>query len=573
MSKKDWPKNYERFKDNADEVINILEKLNTLAPAPAPAPPQMNTEAEAEASQINNTAGTMNTEAEASQAPQSGYGRKGPLRKPALKKIKKTKKNKKHSKNKSKKNKFLQDGGAGGSDHGATNPVNQSNILIELLKNIKTTVSNTNDNALKEKFYRTQMVGLLKNYIVPVDDENEYIKDFIRDVDGENEDILDFIRDIHNLVEETEPGSREQIDPTTINKLLAELYHIKLSHKDTSSFFEIFSKENRSNIENLEIQEFELEIQQITNELKTLRGARTQEDHLPTQLAEIVKDVTYVVSANNYYYYDWISSWVKKENLSRPTLFNEDKWTKGRLSFIKLIQYQVETYLYYLKVNNGEIGEFDFQTQSELKNKGVKIYTDRYSGIITRSKQKYLDSEHFYDESIYKILFLDDKIAEDLAVLAVDTDLDFIFEPFLWSNLDYIYGVYLFDIIESWLLLKKTGPVIETDEIAIIKARRALVKEPNSAMATNKNNGNNSNGNYSNYHYSNGNYINGNTNYSNGNYINGNTNYSNGNGNGNYINGNTNYSNGNYINGNGNGNTNYSNTNYNNNREDGMDDK
>jgi len=473
MSKKDWPKNYERFKDNADEVINILEKLNTLAPAP---PPQMNTEAEA--SQI-----TTNTLAPATpmitEAPQSGNGRKGPLRKPALKKIKKTKKNKKHSKNKSKKNKFLQDGGAGGSNRGATNPVNQSNILIELLKNIKTTVSNTNDEKLKEQFYRTQIVGLLKNYSLT---ENE---------DGENEDIKVFIRDIHNLVEKTEPGSREQIDPTTINKFLAELYHIKLSHKDTSSFIEIFSKDNRSNIP----QELELEIQRITDdllyELKTLRGARTTqpEKHLPTQLAEIVKDVTYVVSANNYYYYDWVSSWVKKENLSRPTLFNEDKWTKGRLSFIKLIQYQVETYLYYLKVNNGEIEEFDLKTQSELKHKGVKIYTDRYSGIITRSKQKYLDSEHFYDESIYKILFLDDKIAEDLAVLAVDTDLDFIFEPFLWSNLDYIYGVYLFDIIESWLLLKKTAPEGETDEIAIIKARRALVKEHNSEMNSKKNNG------------------------------------------------------------------------------------
>jgi N-acetylmuramoyl-L-alanine amidase len=472
MSKKDWHKNYERFKDNADEVINILEKLNTLAPAP---PPQMNTEAEA--SQI-----TTNTLAPATQmiteVAQSGNGRKGPLRKPALKKIKKTKKNKKHSKNKSKKNKFLQDGGAGGSDRGATNPVNQSNILIELLKNIKTTVSNTNDEKLKEQFYRTQIVGLLKNYSLT---ENE---------DGENEDIKGFIRDIHNLVEKTEPGSREQIDPTTINKFLAELYHIKLSHKDTSSFIEIFSKDNRSDIP----QELELEIQRITDdllyELKTLRGARTTEPekHLPTQLAKIVKEVTYVASANNYYYYDWVSSWVKKENESRPTLFNEDKWTKSRLSFIKLIQYQVETYLYYLKVNNGEIEEYDFKTQSELKNKGVKIYTDRYSGIITRSKQKYLDSEHFYDESIYKILFLDDKIAEDLAVLAVDTDLDFIFEPFLWSNLDYIYGVYLFDIIESWLLLKKTAPVI-ADEIAIIKELRARVKEPNSEMKTNNNNG------------------------------------------------------------------------------------
>ena len=472
MSKKDWPKNYERFKDNADEVINILEKLNTLAPAPLP---QMNTEAEAP--QI--TTNTLAPETQMiTEVAQSGNGRKGPLRKPALKKIKKTKKNKKHSKNKSKKNKFLQDGGAGGSDRGATNPVNQSNILIELLKNIKTTVSNTNDEKLKEQFYRTQIVGLLKNYSLT---ENE---------DGENEDIKVFIRDIHNQVEKTEPGSREQIDPTTINKFLAELYHIKLSHKDTSSFIEIFSKDNRSDIP----QELELEIQRITDdllyELKTLRGARTaQEDHLPTQLAEIVKDVTYVVSANNYYYYDWVSSWVKKENKSRPTLFNEDKWTKGRLSFIKLIQYQVETYLYYLKVNNGEIEEFDLKTQSELKNKGVKIYTDRYSGIITRSKQKYLDSEHFYDESIYKILFLDDKIAEDLAVLAVDTDLDFIFEPFLWSNLDYIYGVYLFDIIESWLLLKKTAPEGETDEITIIKARRALVKEHNSEMNSKKNNG------------------------------------------------------------------------------------
>merc|ERR1712194_1002512 len=60
MSKKDWAKNFERFKDNADEVINILEKLNTLAPAP----PEINNTAGAMITtpappEINNTADTM----------------------------------------------------------------------------------------------------------------------------------------------------------------------------------------------------------------------------------------------------------------------------------------------------------------------------------------------------------------------------------------------------------------------------------------------------------------------------------------------------------------------------------
>ena len=454
MSKRGWPKNYEIFKDNADEVINILEKLNTLAPAA----PQINNTADpmitTPASQINNTADPMITTA----APQSGYGRKGPLRNPALKKTKKTKKpkkpkktkkNKKHSKNKSKKKKILQYGGAGGSERGATNPVNQSNILIELLKNIKTAISNTSNNKLKEAFYRTQIIGLLAN------------SQLSEKVDGktENEVIKYFIKTVYDLVSQVDTL---EVLPATIDKLLAKFYYIKLSHKDTSSFVEIFSKENTSPFFENQHQRIHTSMYGITDVIR-LGTDELEDPKLQLELFEAVEEVTYVQSGTYRYYYDWINSKVTKADSKGEEIIEEDDILTNdepadSFTFLRLLQYQIESYIYYLAWQNGEehYGEEHYAaTQEELKDSEVPWYTDR----ITRSIQKQLDADQAYAVSMYKILFLDDKIAEDLAVLATDPRLDdddqVVVGEFLWDNLDYIYGVYLFDIIKSWLLLKK----------------------------------------------------------------------------------------------------------------------
>ena len=397
---------YEQFKEQSEILITILEQLNTIP-------------------------GAQKGGGQSAAGRRSLKARKT-SRSKKTKKVKKVRMNthvsKKTRKKKKKlvRKKSLLKGGAGGSNLGATHPVHPDNILIEIIQSIKQSVKEKNNEAFALKFYSTQIYALLHHY--------KFIHDDVRGFPPPKKEpdfIQEFLKRINLMVNGTQLDS---------NVMLAELYYIKENFKDAERYVELLSPYQLENVyipSALPVETAET-LSLILKNDKNLIGK--------------IKDVTWFPSSHTAkYYYNYQTDKVMWKQSPSETNINvqNDRPAPSEgeeiffiTDFMELLNLQVESYKYY----NGVAGVDDPDETFVIPRHVV----DNAREITTRSKTKRREENETF---LHNFLFFNPKITESLAIEQLPENGEV---AFIWRNFDFIYRIYLFDIIEEFLKLLKT---------------------------------------------------------------------------------------------------------------------
>ena len=392
---------YEQFKEQSETLITILEQLNTIPGA--------------QKGGGQSAAGRRSLKSrKTSRSKKTTKVKRARRSKMNTRVSKKTRKKKKKLVRK----KSLLKGGAGGSNLGATHPVHPDNILIEIIQSIKQSVKEKNNEAFALKFYSSQIYALLHQYTFIHDPREPEDEDFIQG----------FLKRIYSMVS----VNGTQLDS---NVMLAELYYIKENFKDAERYVELLSP-------------YQLENGYIPSALP-VETADTLSLILKndTNLIRKIKDVTWFPSSHtSKYYYNYQTDKVMNKGNSltdkvAPSQVNKDEfWING---FMELLNLQVESYTYY----NGVAGVDDPDETFVIPSRVVETARE----ITTRSKTK---RRLEYETFLHNFLFFNPKITESLVIEPLTENGEEV--AFIWRNFDFIYRIYLFDIIEEFLKLLKT---------------------------------------------------------------------------------------------------------------------
>ena len=109
---------------------------------------------------------------------------------------------------------------------------------------------------------------------------------------------------------------------------------------------------------------------------------------------------------------------------------------------MELLNLQVESYTYYNTVSD-----------EDASRRAIPDSVVKKAREITRSKKKW---EWEYETFLHNYLFFNPKIRETLAIEPLTKNGEEV--AFIWRNFDFIYRIYLFDIIEEFLKLLKKYP-------------------------------------------------------------------------------------------------------------------